>query len=100
MIISSYERSAIESNEEFADLLAEIKQIINLKKLDINSYFELANTYQLPIHLVYLIIHSFKKGQILSLSNLASVSFYAICRDILTPYKNKAFSFNKFFNRL
>jgi ATP-dependent DNA ligase len=26
------------------------------------------------------------------------VSFYAICRDVLTPYKNKAFSFHKLFN--
>ncbi|MHA1941707.1 MAG: hypothetical protein ACW97P_08275, partial [Candidatus Hodarchaeales archaeon] len=98
MIISSYERSAIESDREFADLLAEIKHVVNLEKFDINSYFDLANSYQLPLHLVYLIIHSLKKDQKLSLTDLSSVSFYAICRDVLTPYRNKAFTFKKFFN--
>jgi ATP-dependent DNA ligase len=98
MIISSYERSVIESDEEFSNLLAEIKQVTNLKKFDINSYYKLANTYQLPLHIVYLIIHSFKRNRKLSLSELSSVSFYAICRDVLTPYKNKAFTFSKLFN--
>ena len=98
MIITSYERSSIESEEEFTNLQAEIKQVTDLKKFDINSYFELANTYQLPLHIVYLIIHSLKRGKKLSISDLSSVSFYAICRDVLTPYKNKAFTFRKLFN--
>jgi ATP-dependent DNA ligase len=98
MILSSYQRSAIESNAEFSGLLSEIKQITNLNKLDYSSYFDLANTYQLPLHIVYLILHSFKKDQKLLLTDLSSVSFYAICRDVLTPYKNKAFTFRKLFN--
>ncbi|MHA2096968.1 MAG: ATP-dependent DNA ligase, partial [Candidatus Hodarchaeales archaeon] len=98
MIISSYERSAIETDEAFSNLIAEIKQVTNLKTFDITSYFKLANSYQLPLHIVYLIIHAFKKGEKLSLTELSSASFYAICRDILTPYKNKAFTFHKLFN--
>jgi ATP-dependent DNA ligase len=98
MILASYERSAIESDEGFANLQAEIKQITNLKKIDLNSYFEVANSYQLPLHLAYVIIQALKNNQMLSLTDLSSVSFYAICRDVLTPYKNKAFTFRKFYN--
>jgi ATP-dependent DNA ligase len=98
MIITSYERSPIESDRDFDNLLAEIKQITNLNDINFNTYFDLANSYQLPIHIVYLIIYNFKKNYKLNLSNLSSVSYYAICRDVLTPYKNKAFTFRKLFN--
>ncbi|MFV2016311.1 MAG: hypothetical protein ACC656_12835, partial [Candidatus Heimdallarchaeota archaeon] len=32
------------------------------------------------------------------MQDLASSSFYAICRDVLTPYKNKSFIFRRYFN--
>ncbi len=97
MILTSYERSVIESDDDFKDLVAEIKQVTNLKSLDPSTFFLLANSYKLPLHLVYLIIHSFQHNKTLTLSDLSSVSFYAICRDVLTPYKNKAFTFHRLF---
>ncbi|MHA1991364.1 MAG: hypothetical protein ACW98A_10410, partial [Candidatus Hodarchaeales archaeon] len=98
MIITSYERTTIQSDGDFDNLLAEIKQITHLNDIDFNTYFDLANSYQLPIHIVFLIISNLKNNNKLNLSDLSSVSYYAICRDVLTPYKNKAFTFRKLFN--
>ena len=98
MILSEHEAHSITNESQFADLLAEIRQITNLQDIDVDTYFSLANAFQLPLHLVYLIIYHFKKGSVLTLKNLSSVSFYAICKDILTPYKNKAYTFEKIFN--
>ena len=98
MILSSHEAKNITTEGDFANLLAEVRQITNLNDISIDTYYDLSNTFQLPLHLVYLILFHFKKGSTLELKDLASVSFYAICRDILTPYKNKAWTFQKIFN--
>ena len=98
MILSSHEAKNITEEGDFANLLAEIRQITNLNDISIDTYYNLSNTFQLPLHLVYLILFHFKKGSTLELKDLASVSFYAVCRDILTPYKNKAWTFQKIFN--
>ncbi|OLS26805.1 MAG: DNA ligase [Candidatus Heimdallarchaeota archaeon LC_3] len=98
MIITEFARSSLESEESFTNLLAEIKQITDFNNINYDLYFNIANTYQLPIHFAYLIIYNLKNNKKLTLKDLSSVSFYAICRDVLTPYKNKAFTFRKQFN--
>ncbi len=98
MILTEPEPHTITQESQFTDLLAEIKQITNLQDITIETYYSLANAFQLPLHIVYLIIYNFKKGTQLTLEKLSSVSFYAICRDVLTTYKNKAYTFQKVFN--
>ena len=98
MILAEHDAQTITQEGQFTDLLAEIKQITNLHDISIETYFSLANAFQLPLHLTYLIIYNLKKGTKFTLEDLSSVSFYAICRDVLTPYKNKAFTFKKIFN--
>lgn len=98
MILSAHEILPIEEEDKFSNLLAEIRQTVDLRNITIDTYFNIANAFELPLHLAYLIIYHFKKGTTLTLHKLSSVNFYAICRDILTPYKNKAYTFKKVFN--
>lgn len=97
MIIPSPESKLIQSDYDFEQLTNQIRQTILLDRTDLDTYYEIANAFNLPLHISFLIIHLLKKQKPLQLYDLASVSFYAICRDILTTYKNKAFSFKKWF---
>ena len=98
MIITSHENHPIQDDKDWLQLTNEINQLIpHNEDVDLDTYYELSNIYQLPLHLVYLIIFSFKKRKTLKLTELTSVSYYAVCRDILTTYKNKSYSFQKWF---
>ncbi|MHA2252365.1 MAG: ATP-dependent DNA ligase, partial [Candidatus Kariarchaeaceae archaeon] len=70
----------------------------NLTKLHKDDYFEIANHYQLPLHLAYIMVNRIIKEKPIAIETLSSTSYYAICRDVLVPYKNKAFIFQRYFN--
>lgn len=75
-----------------------IKQDYDVHSLTINDYYKIADRFQTPLHMIYLITFKLRNGEILNLDDLASSPFYAICRDVLTPYKNKAFIFRRYLN--
>lgn len=98
MILTELENKPRTTESQFSDLIAEIRQLIDIKNVSLETYYTISNSFELPLHISYLIIYNIQKGTELKLNSLASVSFYALCRDILTPYKNKAFTFQKVFN--
>jgi ATP-dependent DNA ligase len=88
----------ISDSDQWNNLMSEIKFILQFSKYENEIYYQIQNLFNLPLHMTYLIIEYIRKGKELKFEQLASVSYYAVCRDILTQYKNKVFLFNKFFN--
>ncbi|MHA2501711.1 MAG: ATP-dependent DNA ligase, partial [Candidatus Kariarchaeaceae archaeon] len=98
MILEGREQMTVKSEEDFQELISEIREVIQFTTKDSDLYYQIANSYKLPIHLSYLIIRSIETNENLELKDLSSVSYYAVCRDLLTPYKNKTFTFRNFYN--
>ncbi|MHA2029440.1 MAG: ATP-dependent DNA ligase [Candidatus Kariarchaeaceae archaeon] len=88
----------LEKTENWDRVTQLINRDYNVHELTINDYLYISNHYHIPLHILYLITHSLRKNEVLDQNSLASSSFYAICRDVLTPYKNKSFIFRRYFN--
>ncbi|MCH8905847.1 MAG: hypothetical protein IH840_02070 [Candidatus Heimdallarchaeota archaeon] len=99
MIISSDEIpfAPKEGEGSWTTLQEQIKSTYNLDKFDDEDYYDIANKFELPIHIAFLIIKSLQKDEFLDINDLASASYYSICRDVLIPYKNKAYVFRRYF---
>lgn len=97
MILKQAPNRQIATQTDWDELLAEIKAIMSYSSNGEDLYYNITNSYQLPLHLSYLIIEYLRKDKELTLAMLSSVGYYPICRDVLTPYKNKAYIFQKFF---
>lgn len=62
---------------------------------DVYQYF--SSIYEIPYHLAFLITHRLESGRTISLDELASTSFYAVCRDISLPFRRRVAAFKKWF---
>jgi ATP-dependent DNA ligase len=96
--VESVPQLTIQSAENWDKVVQLISRDYKLDNLKDEDYYELSTQFQIPIHILYLIIFNLKQGKTLKLSDLASSSFYSICRDILVTYKNKSFIFQRYFN--
>lgn len=64
-----------------------------------DKYRYFAEVYKLPYHLSYVIVKRIEQGKPpFSLQDLSSTSFYAICRDILVPFRRDTNRFMNWFN--
>ena len=97
MILGQTPIPPITDEKSFAQTMNMIKRQYH-EGLYYDQYFEISNTYDLPLHHVYLMVHAITTRQSLTLADLSSSPYYAICRDILTPYKSKSQIFQRYFN--
>ena len=88
----------VEDTDDWKQIIQLIDRDYDTDKLNEDDYFTISNVYNLPLHHVYLIVHNLKEGKHLNINDLASSPYYAICRDILIPYKNKSYVFRRYFN--